>query len=117
MNALRRSGAGWKDRRLIGNLCMGQKTEGEFSEPGVIGGGIRQGWPLSPILFNVYIKGIMRVAMDGVTESVKVGGRLTKALRITDDQTMLAGSQNGLLKMMDPLSKVSEEYDVKIDIK
>ena len=40
MNALRRIGVDWKDRRLIGNLYMGQKVririEGECSEPGVI---------------------------------------------------------------------------------
>ena len=37
MNALRRIGVDWKDRRLIGNLCMGQKVririEGKCSEP------------------------------------------------------------------------------------
>ena len=59
MHALRRIGVDWKDRRLIGNLYMGQKVriqiEGEFSEPGVIGRGVRQECPLSPILFNIYI--------------------------------------------------------------
>ena len=49
MNALRRLEEDWKDRRLIRNLYMGQKVEGECSEPGVIGRGVRQGYPLSPI--------------------------------------------------------------------
>src|SRR6218665_687574 len=92
MNALRRIGVDWKDRRLIGNLHMGQKVririEGECSEPGVIGRGVRQGCPLSPILrlFNIYIEEMMREAMEEMTEVIKVGGQLTNALRFADDQ-------------------------------
>ena len=55
--------------------------------------------------------------MEEVKEGVKVGGRLTKALRFADDQAMLAGSQKGLQKMMDRLNKISKEYDMKINIK
>lgn len=36
---------------------------------------------------------------DEAMGGVKVGGRLTKALRFSDEQTMLAGSQKGLQKM------------------
>ena len=59
MKALRRVGVDWRDRRLIGNLYMGQKVqiriEGEYSEQGKVGRGVRQGCPLSPLLFNLYI--------------------------------------------------------------
>src|SRR5688572_27214081 len=51
MTALRRRGIDWKDRRLIGNLYMNQKVkiriDGECSEEGEIGRGVRQGCPLS----------------------------------------------------------------------
>ena len=60
MHALRRIGVDWKDRRLIGNLYMGQKVrikiEEEFSGSEVLDRGIRQRCPLSPILFNIYIE-------------------------------------------------------------
>ena len=43
MKALRRVGVDWRDRRLIGNLYMGQKVqiriEGEYSEQGKVGRG------------------------------------------------------------------------------
>jgi len=70
------------DRRLIGNLYMGQnirvKIEDEFSKPGSIGGGVRQGCPRSPILFNLYIEELVREALQGSEEGVKVGGKLIK---------------------------------------
>ena len=43
MKALRRVGVDWRDRRLIGNLYMGQKVQiridGEYSEQGKVGRG------------------------------------------------------------------------------
>src|SRR5215469_18848896 len=59
INALRRIGVDWRDRRLIANLYLGQKVrvriDGIDSEAGAVGRGVRQGCPLSPILFNIYI--------------------------------------------------------------
>ena len=60
INALRRRGIDWKDRRLIGNLYMNQtvniRIEGEYSEAEEIGRGVRQGCPLSLLLFNIYVE-------------------------------------------------------------
>ena len=121
MTALRRMGVDWKERRLIGNLYMGQRVkiriDGEYSEPGRIGRGVRQGCPLSPILFNIYIELIVREALEEMNEGVKVGGRLIKALRFADDQAMMAHSQEGLQRMMDRLNTISTEYEMKINTK
>lgn len=120
MSALRRRGIDWKDRRLIGNLYMNQKVkiriDGECSEEGEIGRGVRQGCPLSPLLFNIYIEELMQEAMEDIEEGVKVGGRLIKALRFADDQAMLATTQEGLQKMMDKLNLTSRKYNMKINI-
>jgi len=121
MNALRRKGVDWKERRLIGNLYMGQRVkiriDGEYSEPGKIGRGVRQGCPLSPILFNIYIEEIVRESLDEMNEGIKVGGKLVKALRFADDQAMLAQNQGGLQRMMDRLNMISMEYGMKINIR
>src|SRR6218665_1169241 len=121
INVLRRMGVDWKDRRLIGNLYMGQKIrvkiEGEFSEPGSIGRGMRQGCPFSPILFNLYIEELVREALQNSEEGVKVGGKLIKALRFADDQAMVAGKEDDLQRMMDSLNKTTTEYGMKINTK
>ena len=121
LHALRRMGIDWRDRRLIGNLYMGQKMririDGEYSEPGNVGRGVRQGCPLSPLLFNIYIEELVREAVEDMEEGIKVGGRWIKALRFADDQAMLARNQKGLQAMMDRLNTTSTEYGMKINIK
>lgn len=119
-NALERLGVDWKDRRLIRNLYMEQaaviRIDGELSEPGIIGRGSRQGCPLSPLLFNIYIEELVREALENVNTGVKVGGRLIQAVRFADDQAMVADSLKGLQEMMNRLNETSEKYGMKINV-
>ena len=121
MRALERIGIDWKDRRLIKNLYMGQtvmiRIDGINSKPGKIGRAVRQGCPLSPLLFNIYIEEIVREAMEKVTDGVKVGGTLVQAVRFADDQAMVSSTNAGLQRMMDVLNTTSKEYGMKINIK
>jgi len=81
-------GIDWRDRRLIGNLYVGQKMQvridEEYSEPGKVGRGARQGCPLSPLLFNIYIEELVPEAVEDLEEGIKVGGRWIKALKFAD---------------------------------
>src|SRR3989441_12711806 len=70
----------WRDRRLLQDLYMRQeavlRTVGGDSDPGVIGRGVRQRFPISPLLFSIYAQ-VMRIeALEDMEEGVSVGGQL-----------------------------------------
>ena len=59
-----------------------------------IGKGVRQGWILSPCLFNVYAEYIMRNAgLEETQAGIKIARRNIKNLRYADDTTLMAESE------------------------
>src|SRR6218665_46149 len=105
------------NRRPAHGAANASRIDGEYSEPGKVGRGVRQGCPLSSLLFNTYIEELVREAVEDLEEGIKVGRRWIKALRFADDQAMVAKSQKGLQTMMDRLDRTSREYGMKINIK
>ena len=83
----------------------------------MIGRGTRQVSSLSPILVNIYSEAMLRDALSGVNEGIRVGGHLIKTVRFADDQATLASSVKGLQLMMNKMQEDSGEYDMKINVK
>ena len=80
---------------LLRNLYAGQETTvrtrhgtmGSFQ----IGKGVRQGYILSPCLFNLYAEYIMRNAgLDEAQVGIKIAGRNINNFRYADDTTLMA---------------------------
>src|SRR5215471_9115504 len=121
MKVLKELSVDWRDRRMIKDLYMRQEAvvrlESGDTEPGVIGRGVRQGCPLSLLLFSIYAESMMKDALDNIEEGVLVGGRLLKDVRFADDQAMVSSTSEGLQRLMDGLVKVSEECGMKVNIK
>ena len=86
---------------LLRNLYAGQEatvrnghgTTGWFH----IGKGVQQGYILSPCLFKLYAKYIMRNAgLDEAQAGIKIAGTNINNLRYADDITLMAESEEEL---------------------
>ena len=65
-----------------------------------IGKGVRQGYILSPCLFNLYAEYIMRNAgLEEAQAGIKMAGRNINNLRYADDTTFVAGSEEELKRL------------------
>src|SRR6478609_4757811 len=121
LKVLQSIGVDCRDRRMIRELYMNQvavvRIAGGESDSGIIGRGVRQGCPLSPLLFSIYAEMMMKVALENVEEGVRVGGELIKDVKYADDQGMVANTEAGLQSLFDSLNITAKHYDMKINIK
>src|SRR6476619_5146657 len=109
---------------MICKLYMNQEAvvriAGGESDLGIIGRGVRQGCPLSPLLFSIYAEMMMKEALENVStfsKGIRVGGELIKDVKYADDQGMVANTKAGLQSLMDSLNTTAKHYDMKINIK
>ena len=120
LDTLTEIGVDWRDRRMIRNLYLKQtatvRIQGSTSRKLTIGQGVRQGCPLSPLLFSIYQERMMREAMDGIHEGITVGGNTIAEIRFADDQAIIADSEEGLQRIMNTLDKTAEKYNMKINL-
>ena len=96
---------------LLRNLYAGQeatvRTGYGITDWFQIGKGERQGSILSPCLFNLYAKYIIRNArLEEAQAGIKIAGRNINNLRYADDTTLMAESEEELKSL---LMKVKEE--------
>ena len=83
---------------LLRNLYAGQeatvRTGHGTTDWFQIGKGVRQGYILSPYLFNLYADYIVQNAgLEEAQAGIKISGRNINNLRYTDDTTLMAESE------------------------
>ena len=83
---------------LLSNLYAGQeatlRTGHETTDWFQIGKGVRQGYIMSPCLFNLYAEYIMQNArLDEAQAGIKTARRNINNLRYADDTTLMAESE------------------------
>ena len=81
-----------------------------------IGKGVRQGYILSPCLFNLNAEYIMRNAgLDEAQAGIKIAGRNINNLRYADDTTFMAESKE-LPSLLIKVKEESEKVGLKLNI-
>ena len=108
-----------KDLRLIqalyykqsANVKIGNNVTGDTQ----IKKGVRQGCVLSPDLFDLNSKIILRGIND--FEQIKVNEVNINNIRYADDTVLISTSPRELQKMLNELEKISEQYGMSINVK
>ena len=106
---------------LLRNLYAGQeatvRTGHGTKDCFQIGKGVRQGYILSPCLFNLYAEYIMRNAgLDEAQAGIKIAGRNTNNLRYEDSTTLMAEIKEELKNLLMKVKEESEKVGLKLNI-
>ena len=104
-------------RNLYANQEVTVRTGHETTDWFQIGKGVRQGWILSPCLFNLYAEYIMRNAgLEVAQVGIKIAGRNISNLRYADDTTLMTESEEGLKSLLMKVKEESEKVGLKLNI-
>lgn len=76
---------------------------------------MRQGCIISPILFNIYVEWIIRVATERWNGGISINGRKIYNLRYAEDTTLLAAFEDEMVTLLERIDKASEEHSLKIN--
>ena len=105
---------------LLRNLYAGQeatvRTGHGTTDWFQIGKGVRQGYMLSPCLFNLHAEYIIRNAeLDEAQAGIKIGRKIINNFRYADETTLKAESEE-LQSLLMKVKEKSEKVDLKLSI-
>ena len=73
---------------------------------------VRQGCILSPLLFNIYAEKTMREALYKWEGGISIGGRLVTNLKKADDTTLISGTKEDLIEIMESIENKRESGSI-----
>ena len=106
---------------LLRNLCAGQeatvRTGHGTTDWFQIRKGVRQGWKLSPCLFNLHAEYIIRNAeLEEAQAGIMIAGRQISITSYADDTTPMAENEEELKSLLMKVKEESEKVGLKLNI-
>ena len=79
--------------------------------------GVQQSYILSPSLFNIYAKSIIRNAgLDEIQAAIKISRRNINNLRYADDTTLMAEFEEEIKSLLMKMKEESEKAGLQLNI-
>ena len=112
------------DKQLLANVCAlyrevnyAIKHGTRTLEPIPSNLGLKQGCPLSPLLFNLYINDLSSYLNKTREESLVLKGTLVNHFMYADDLVILSETRQGLQNQLDSLKKFADDKDLSVNTK
>ena len=102
-------------KKLYENTTARIRKDTIISENFETTGGVIQGCPLSPHLFNIYLEWIMEMALADQEGGITVNGTKITNLRYADDIVLLAESKEELQNMLTKIEEQCIRYKMEIN--
>jgi hypothetical protein len=96
------------------NIIRVNAGNGISEDSRVITQGVRQGCPLSPVLFNLYLDDVIRIWLQKLKLSKYFRELIFNTLLFADDQLIIADTEDNLQRAVYLLRSIFIEYNLEI---
>ena len=99
------------------NIIRVNAVNGISEDSRAITQGVREGYPLSPVLFNLYLDEVIRICLQKIKTSKYFKEFIFNTLLFADDQFFISDTKDNLQKAVYLLYNISKEYNFEIATK